>query len=156
MSSKKTPEQTKKQIGKNYPNKKIRLVKIILIILFIIIATISVFIYWPIPKEQIPKIEQKNSEIYSSLATAGFEDAVVDIQENKIIIDFIIKDNTNIDGAALYALGAIGEVIKSNKEIDMIVKQNSNEYSYKGTTSDIQKAINKEISVEELLNQFKS
>ncbi len=94
-------------------------------------------------------VAAKNTALFESLATAGIEDAAVDVQQNLILIAFELPSGMNEEKAAYYAIGAATNLANNDQTIKVEVFNGSASTIYSVDSQTAKKFVSGEISSEE-------
>lgn len=76
------------------------------VMLVLVIATVAVLYYLPVPEEPSVEPKPKNSLLYAALAGMGIEDAVVDVIPQKVLIRYNLPENMSKEAIHYYIMGA--------------------------------------------------
>lgn len=142
-------------MDKKLEKKKSRKWIIFILILALIIIAFFLYVYWPVSEREF-SLESRNTIVYGALAEVGISDALVDITDNRTIVAYVLPTEMDSESANLYIMGAVASSANSEK---LIIRRFENEKIVEELSinlNDIKLALNKTISIEELMTKIKS
>lgn len=135
--------------------KKNKITKILIVGggIFAIIALLLVsFFIFSTPNYEIPDINPQNTKLYNLIQSRGINNAVVDVQADKILMSIEIPQGVNEDSAISFCLGAALSFTHSYKEIILAIDNYGESKIISTTSEEIKKMIDGSISLQELKN----
>ena len=100
----------KKQKFQQQPQKKSHTGLAILLLFFqilvMIVAGFLMFVYWPSEPQPELNVNPINTKVYSSLVAVGIEDAIVDAQQERVVILYRLPATLDKETSWFYVFGA--------------------------------------------------
>ena len=122
------------------------------IAVIITLLVVSYLYIFSTPDYDTPIIDTQNTQLYNLIQSKGIDNAVVDVQADKILMSVEIPQGIDEDSEISFCLGVALSFAYPDKEIILAVENRGESKTISTTPEEIVKMIDGAISLQELKN----
>lgn len=133
-----------------------RTTRIVLITLGLLVAAfVALGLPWS-AGEDIGDLEEKNSRLYSELAERGFEDVVVDINDDRALVRYDVPEEMDVERSKMVVMGETSDIAGSRKIVLQVYQDFEPVEEVQVSAADVDLFKNGKISYSDLQSKIKS